>query len=53
MKKIEVLEHSVKLIAVTLLAILIITQTSCSSSRGYGCKGRESWNHMVRRINSY
>jgi len=27
--------------------------TSCSSTRnGYGCKGKESWEKLVRRINS-
>jgi hypothetical protein len=34
------------------LILLIAVLTSCSGSRGgYGCHGRESWNHMVRRIN--
>jgi len=27
--------------------------TSCSSTKnGYGCRGNESWSHMVKRINS-
>lgn len=32
---------------------LMSSMTSCSGTRnGYGCHGKESWNHMVRRINS-
>jgi len=32
------------------LVLLVLIGTSCRS--GYGCSGRESWNHMVKRINS-
>ena len=32
------------------LVLLVLVGTSCRT--GYGCRGRESWNHMVRRINS-
>ena len=32
--------------------LLTIILSSCGSSRsGYGCTGRESWGHMVERIN--
>ena len=34
-----------------LLTFIIAFLTSCATS-GYGCKGKESWNKMVRRINS-
>lgn len=30
--------------------MLAYALTSCRT--GYGCRGNESWNHMVRRINS-
>jgi len=40
-----------KLIVLLVAAVTVLS--SCSGSRGgYGCHGRESWNHMVRRINS-
>jgi len=32
------------------LTLLLLTLFSCKTS-GYGCHGKESWNHMVRRIN--
>jgi hypothetical protein len=36
-----------------LLTVIVALLTSCASSRnGYGCKGKESWNKMVRRINN-
>jgi hypothetical protein len=31
--------------------IVIIFMTSCSSKNGYGCRGNQSWNKMVKRIN--
>lgn len=35
-----------------ILAMVVVTFTSCSGSRnGYGCRGKESWNGMLRRIN--
>jgi hypothetical protein len=39
----------------TLIAFLLyfgLTLSSCAT-QGYGCKGKESWNGMVKRINSY
>jgi len=39
-------------IAVALTGLLIATLSSCSSRNGYGCHGNQSWNHMVKRINS-
>jgi len=34
------------------LMFFLTALTSCSTRNGYGCKGKESWNKMVRRINS-
>jgi hypothetical protein len=34
-----------------LIGLLIATLSSCGTS-GYGCKGNQSWNKMVRRMNS-
>jgi len=31
------------------LVLLVLVGTSCRT--GYGCRGRESWGHMVKRIN--
>jgi hypothetical protein len=32
--------------------LLTIILSSCNATRnGYGCKGRESWGNMVKRIN--
>lgn len=36
--------------AIILLASILMA--SCSSRNGYGCKGNQSWDRMVRRINS-
>jgi hypothetical protein len=39
--------------AIILLAVLaVIALSSCSSRKGYGCRGNESWNHMIKRINN-
>lgn len=35
---------------IMLTAILILFMSSCRTS-GYGCKGKESWGKMVKRIN--
>jgi hypothetical protein len=53
MKKISFV-NAVKMlaIAVVLLGLVIATLTSCGTRNGYGCKGNQSWNKMVRRINS-
>jgi hypothetical protein len=32
------------------LLFLVAALTSCRA--GYGCRGNESWKHMVKRINS-
>lgn len=51
MKKLITAERLVQTILILILLTAILT--SCAGSRnGYGCKGRESWNKMVRRINS-
>jgi len=37
----------------SIAVVLIVLFSSCASSRnGYGCRGNESWNHMVKRINN-
>jgi len=53
MKKISFV-NAVKMlmIAVVLLGLVIATLTSCGTRNGYGCKGNQSWDRMVRRINS-
>jgi uncharacterized membrane protein len=38
------------LILTVLSVIVILFMSSCSTS-GYGCKGKDSWNKTVRRIN--
>ena len=50
----KTLTKKIALISCIAIAIMVIVSlSSCSSSRnGYGCKGKESWNKMVRRINS-
>ena len=36
-----------------LMAVIALMFASCSGSKnGYGCKGKESWNKMTRRINN-
>ena len=42
-------KHKVLWISIILSALTIMLM-SCGTS-GYGCKGRESWKHMERRIN--
>jgi hypothetical protein len=39
-----------KLSLIVFLGALILAETSCRTS-GYGCKGRETWGGMVKRIN--
>lgn len=53
MKKISYV-NAVKLVAfaVVLLGLVIATLSSCSTRNGYGCRGNQSWDKMVRRINS-
>lgn len=48
MKKTALMLIAVKLLFILLFAIFV---SSCKTS-GYGCKGKESWNKMVRRINN-
>jgi len=52
MKKISYV-NAVRLVAtaVVLLGLVIATLSSCSK-KGYGCKGNQSWDKMVRRMNS-
>jgi hypothetical protein len=51
MKKISYV-NAVKLIAtaIVLTGLVIATLSSCRT--GYGCRGNQSWDKMVRRINS-
>ena len=35
----------------TALAVIIGLALLSSCRTGYGCRGNESWNHMVKRIN--
>jgi hypothetical protein len=44
-------KHRVLWISLVLSALIILFMSSCSRN-GYGCRGKESWKHMVRRINS-
>ena len=41
------------LFTLLIIAALILVFSVSSCRTGYGCRGNESWNHMVRRINSY
>jgi hypothetical protein len=34
---------------VVVISLFVISMTSCRT--GYGCRGRESWSGMVKRIN--
>lgn len=38
-------------LTIAILTAIVLFAASCKTS-GYGCKGRESWGKMVRRINS-
>jgi len=40
-----------KVLAASTVCMLLFVLASCSR-KGYGCKGRESWKHLERRINS-
>jgi hypothetical protein len=46
--------NAIKLLAVAivLLGLIVATLSSCGTRNGYGCKGNQSWDRMVRRINS-
>jgi hypothetical protein len=40
------------IVSMLVFVALMLVLSSCTSSRkGYGCKGRESWNGMIKRIN--
>ena len=39
------------LILISIAVIVILFASSCSK-QGYGCKGNQSWDKMVRRMNS-
>lgn len=41
--------HIAKISIVIVLLTIILTSMSCRS--GYGCRGKESWNKMTKRIN--
>ena len=48
--------HAIEMTGMTslfLIAIVCIVclLSSCGTRKGYGCHGRESWNHMIKRIN--
>jgi len=38
-----------KILVLSVLVTLVLA--SCSTKGGYGCHGRESWGHMIKRIN--
>jgi hypothetical protein len=39
------------ILAVILTGLIVSLLSSCKTS-GYGCKGKESWGRMVKRINN-
>jgi hypothetical protein len=41
-----------KVLSVCIVLVMVSMVVSSCSRKGYGCRGRESWGHMVRRINS-
>jgi hypothetical protein len=41
-----------KVLSVCIVLVIVSMVVSSCSRKGYGCRGRESWNHMVRRINN-
>jgi hypothetical protein len=51
MKKISFVT-AVRIIATAVIVLGLIVATLSSCRTGYGCKGNQSWNKMVRRINS-
>lgn len=52
MKKVSFVNRvRITILSIILLGLLLSCLSSCRT--GYGCHGRESWNSMVRRINSY
>jgi hypothetical protein len=42
---------NLKAVCATILLASIL-MASCTTRNGYGCKGNQSWERMVRRINS-
>jgi len=43
--------YSVILSMLVFIALMLFLSSCTSSKKGYGCKGRESWKQMERRIN--
>jgi hypothetical protein len=39
------------IVSIAIVSLIVMSMSSCKST-GYGCRGRESWSHMVKRINS-
>lgn len=39
------------LVTLLVLVLVISSLSSCATS-GYGCRGKESWNKVVKRINN-
>jgi len=37
------------MLLIVVISLIVISMSSCRT--GYGCRGRESWSKMVRRIN--
>jgi hypothetical protein len=35
----------------TVILILVLFSSCASGRKGFGCKGRESWGGMIKRIN--
>lgn len=47
----EIIEFSFMGFQVVIFAIILVLYMSSCRTSGYGCKGKESWNQMVKRIN--
>ena len=45
-------EDSSKFLLVFMVVLIVVAMLSSCGTQGYGCKGRESWNHLVKRINN-
>jgi hypothetical protein len=39
------------LTVMTIGGLIMFTLNSCGTRNGYGCKGNQSWNQMVKRNN--
>jgi heme A synthase len=39
------------LLLMSVVCVICLMFSSCSTKKGYGCHGNESWNGMIKRIN--